>query len=73
MAEKKEKKKGGFLGKLIIMLIVSLGAGYAVAATVGDQIPPEFNFAAQFIEDETLSLTLTCSVVMLFVCGITTF
>ena len=69
MAEKKEKKKGGFLGKLIIMLIVSLGAGYAVAATVGDQIPPEFNFAAQFIEDETLSLTLTCSVVMLFVCG----
>ena len=69
MAEKKEKKKGGFLGKLIFMLVISLGLGFVVAYFALDYIPDEFNFAAEFVEDELIGMGLTCSAVMLFLCG----
>ena len=69
MAEKKEKKKGGFLGKLIFVLVISLGLGFVVAYFALDYIPDEFNFAAEFVEDELIGMGLTCSAVMLFLCG----
>ena len=69
MAEKKEKKKGGFLGKLLIVLFISGGLGFALAYFLEDFIPAEFNFGAQLVDDEFIGLVITCSVVMLFLCG----
>jgi len=71
MADKKEKKKGGFLIKLLVVLIISLGIGFAISHFVGDKIPEEITgiLLDKVGGDATIANTLICSIAMLFLCG----
>ena len=71
MSGKNEKKKSNFLVKLLIVLIISVGSGFAIAYYVGDKIPKEITeiLLDKVGGDALIANALACSIAMLFLCG----